>query len=111
MLSPGCLQYCDGSSFGGGSLRPVPASKQFNNSLLYFRGRSNFDALVEDLRTNHGMDQAAEIILSGGSAGGLAVFYNLDHLAAVVGPKVMVTGFPDAGMYTRMAQVCRPYLF
>jgi hypothetical protein len=39
------------------------------------------------------------MILSGGSAGGLAVFYNVDHLATLVAPSVRLTGFPDAGFF------------
>ena len=46
------------------------------------------------------MDKATEVILSGGSAGGLAVFYNLDHLADLLGPSVLLTGFPDAGFFS-----------
>merc|ERR1711865_1073070 len=49
--------------------------------------------------TNHGMSKATELILSGGSAGGLAVFYNLDHLATMVSKTVRLTGFPDAGFF------------
>ena len=43
--------------------------------------------------------KATEVILSGGSAGGLAVFYNLDHLVTLLPPNVRVTGFPDAGFF------------
>ena len=45
------------------------------------------------------MSNAIEVILSGGSAGGLAVFYNIDHLADKLGPGVRLTGFPDAGFF------------
>lgn len=45
------------------------------------------------------MGRATEIILSGGSAGGLAVFYNLDHLATLLPKGVRLTGFPDAGFF------------
>ena len=33
------------------------------------------------------------------TAGGLAVFYNLDHLVTLLPPSVRVTGFPDAGFF------------
>ena len=48
------------------------------------------------------MDKATDIILSGGSAGGLGVFYNLDHLATLLpslAPKASLKGFPDAGFF------------
>jgi hypothetical protein len=37
------------------------------------------------------------IVLRLGSAGGLAVFYNLDHLVTLLPSSVRVVGFPDAG--------------
>jgi hypothetical protein len=46
-----------------------------------------------------GMDKATDIILSGGSAGGLAVFYNLDHFATLLPKSVRLVGFPDAGFF------------
>ena len=69
---------------------------------MWMRGRNNFDAIVADLRARSGMDQATEVILSGGSAGGLAVFYNLDHLADMLGPAVRVTGFPVSFVFNSM---------
>jgi len=88
------MKYCDGSSFGGLNAAPVPHSAK----PVHFRGRACFDALVQDLQKSYGLSKATEVILSGGSAGGLAVFYNLDHLAELLGSKVMLTGFPDAGV-------------
>ena len=88
------MKYCDGSSFGGLNAAPVPHSPK----PVHFRGRACFDALVQDLQKSYGLSKATEVILSGGSAGGLAVFYNVDHLADLLGSKVMLTGFPDAGV-------------
>jgi hypothetical protein len=45
------------------------------------------------------MSGATEVVLSGGSAGGLAVFFNLDHLATLLPVGVRLTGFPDAGFF------------
>jgi O-palmitoleoyl-L-serine hydrolase len=91
------IHYCDGASFG--SNRPSPI-KLPNGKEIWMRGRPNFDSVITDLITNYGMSSATEVILSGGSAGGLAVFYNLDHLAKDLLPKnVRVTGFPDAGFF------------
>ena len=83
-----------------GSSRTDPIAVQDHNgkpAQLWMRGRNNFDAVIDDLLTTQGMDKATEVILSGGSAGGLAVFYNLDHLVTQLSPSVRVTGFPDAG--------------
>ena len=94
------VHYCDGASFAGGRADPIPVLKQDNTSgLLWMRGRNCFDAVIEDLKTNHGMSNATDVILSGGSAGGLAVFYNLDHMRTLLNPSVRLTGFPDAGFF------------
>lgn len=94
------LHYCDGASFGGGRVDPIPIT----TGLMYLRGRNIFDAIIDYATTapaggGLGMGAATEVILSGGSAGGLAVFYNLDHLAALLPKSVRLTGFPDAGFF------------
>merc|ERR1712227_415074 len=69
---------------------------------MWMRGRPSFDAVIHDLRARNGMANATEIILSGGSAGGLAVFFNLDHLASLLrasNSSARLTGFPDAGFF------------
>ena len=62
------------------------------------RGRPSFDSIIDDIGARFGF-KPKEVVLSGGSAGGLAVFYNLDHLADKLGPTVKVSGFPDAGFF------------
>jgi hypothetical protein len=57
------------------------------------------------------MSNATEVILSGGSAGGLAVFYNLDHLADVLGASIKLTGFPDAGYFLDHADTKGEYTY
>ena len=93
------MHYCDGSSFGGGRADPIAVSRGGKPGDLWLRGRNNFDALVSHFSTTLGMDNATDVILSGGSAGGLAVFYNLDHFATLLPPSVRLVGFPDAGFF------------
>jgi len=93
------MHYCDGSSFGGGRTDPIAVTRGGKPGDLWLRGRNNFDALVSYFSTTLGMDKATDIILSGGSAGGLAVFYNLDHFATLLPPSVRLVGFPDAGFF------------
>lgn len=91
--------YCDGSSFS--SFRPDPI-KLDNGQEMWMRGKANLDALLHELSTIHGLATATELVLSGGSAGGLAVYYHLDYVAAFVhrsSPAARVTGFPDAGYF------------
>ena len=94
------LHYCDGASFGGGRVAPVPVHTRGGQpALMWLRGRANFDAIVAQLRAQEGLDRATEVVLSGGSAGGLAVFYNLDHLATLLPASTRLVGFPDAGFF------------
>ena len=93
------VHYCDGSSMS--SFRPNPI-KTSDGQDMWFRGKANLAAVLDELRQDHGLGEASEVILSGGSAGGLAVYYHLDYVAAFVrgsAPKARVTGFPDAGFF------------
>lgn len=94
------LHYCDGSSFGGGRDEPIAVSTHDGKpAQMWMRGRNNFNALIAYLQDTIGMANATEVILSGGSAGGLAVFYNVDHLATLLPEGVRLTAFPDAGFF------------
>jgi hypothetical protein len=94
------IHYCDGASMGSGRTDPIAVKDHAGKpAQLWMRGRNNFNAVIDDLLTTQGMSKATEVILSGGSAGGLAVFYNLDHLVTLLPPSVRVTGFPDAGFF------------
>jgi len=106
------MHYCDRSSFGGSRTDPIAVSTpQGTPAKLWMRGRNNFDGLVSYLQTDLGMGDATEVILSGGSAGGLAVFYNLDHLATLLPEGVRLTGFPDAGFFLDAQNVQGEYLY
>lgn len=64
----------------------------------YFQGHLNFAAIVDALGAK-GLSSATQVLLSGGSAGGVGAFHNLDWLAARLGPKVVVKGAPVAGWF------------
>ena len=51
---------------------------------LHYRGRANLDAVLDHLFQRQGMDKASEVVFTGGSAGGLAVYLNVDHVATRV---------------------------
>ena len=94
------MRYCDGASFGGFLRDPIAASTRDGKPVnMWSRGRGNFNGVISYLQKTLGMGEATEVILSGGSAGGLAVFYNLDHLATLLPPTTRLTGFPDAGFF------------
>lgn len=72
------LWYCDGASFTGNAARPV----QVHNTTLHFRGFSVLEAMLDFLMAEKGLDQATEVMLSGGSAGGLSTFIHADYVAS-----------------------------
>ena len=111
------MYYCDGASFSGYRKDPVPVrcspghnctwpseDPDMNVSALpklYFRGIRNFDATIDALFDKHGFGQAKEVVLSGGSAGGLSTFLHLDRLAARI---------PEANVASKPGTVTVPFL-
>lgn len=72
------LPYSDGASFAGFRAEPwaVPNSTQ----KIWFRGIKNFDGVL-DFALAHGMKDATEVVITGGSAGGLSTFLHADRMA------------------------------
>ena len=113
VLDPNChclyLPYCDGASFSG--YRKEPWGKNTtgtstgtgSNSLLTFRGIKNLDHAVDYAIQHLGMQQATEIVVTGGSAGGLAVFLHADRISKRVQTQInrtiVVRAQPDVGFF------------
>ena len=96
------VRYCDGTSWTGDAGEPVevpPAAAKAAAALLaggrgplpgggaapavpkklHFRGLALMRATLADLLGRQGMAEATEVVLSGCSAGGLAVLHHLDR--------------------------------
>ncbi|GER30539.1 pectinacetylesterase family protein [Striga asiatica] len=84
--------YCDGSSFFGNVDEVDPQ----NN--LHFRGSRIFKAIIQELAAK-GMAYADNILLSGGSAGGLATILNCDGLRSLVPYAKTVKCLSDSGFF------------
>jgi hypothetical protein len=94
------MPYGDGASFSGYRAKPWPVPGTSNETLT-FRGIKNFDATIE-WALAHGLDQASEFVLTGGSAGGLSTFLHMDRAGAAikkVNPAVAVRGAPVVGYF------------
>ena len=93
------VKYCDGGSFAGDTEIAVPVDATVDAALaedierlgpLQFRGRPILNAVVRELERlglGGGADPAApahEVLLSGTSAGGLAVLINADYVRALL---------------------------
>lgn len=88
------LSYCDGGLFSGNRRRPLTGKgKKF-----YFQGRSVLRSLIEHIKT-YNLHNASEVILSGTSAGGLAIALQGDFLRKFIPPYVKVRGLIDAGFF------------
>lgn len=95
----------DGTSFTGDLAEPIPASNPPvypNKWPIYIRGGRIVTAVMSFLMKDHGMAGATEVIITGGSSGGMAVYLNCDRIADqihTVNPKIRVTCLADAGMF------------
>jgi len=79
------VKYCDGGSFAGDT-KMTYTSERADNITLHFRGRRVLLAVVQRLIAEFGLgaDSGAEVLLSGCSAGGLAVLLNADVVRAAL---------------------------
>eukprot|EP01084_Bolivina_argentea_P310758 537784_1 len=74
------FKYCDGMSFGGDLTKPI-VNPQNTSQFMYYRGKRILDATFQNLLTNQDLNKATEVVLGGGSAGGLAVFIHTNYIA------------------------------
>ena len=88
------VNYCDGGSFTG--LRTEPVVQ--NSTKVYYRGRAILNAVLADAKAKHGLGTAAQVVLSGGSAGGTATVANCDHVAGLL-PSARTRCIADAGFF------------
>lgn len=79
------VKYCDGGSFAGDT-EITYESASAEKTTLHFRGRRILLAVVRRLISEFGLgsDSGAEVLLSGCSAGGLAVLFNADRVRAAL---------------------------
>ena len=70
-----------------------------NGKQLHFRGKRNLDALLTALLTKHGMSSATEVVISGGSAGALAVYLHADAIRTRLPASAKVVALPDDGFF------------
>jgi len=66
---------------------------------LYFDGHANFAAIVDHLIATSGLGDATHVLLTGGSAGSIGAYFNVDWLADRLGSDVTVKGVPNAGWF------------
>ena len=78
-------KYCDGSSFTGDVSEPVKVQVNATyTSVIYYRGRRNFDALFDNLFAAQGLDKASELLFAGCSAGALTTYVHADYVTSLM---------------------------
>jgi hypothetical protein len=100
------MPYCDGSSFSGYRAKPWKTALEDlegrpYNTTFTSRGLRNLDASIE-WALDHGMSNASEFVLAGGSAGGLATFLHADRVIDRVrkaSPNVKAWATPFSGYF------------
>jgi hypothetical protein len=68
-------------------------------SKLYFRGKRNLDATLDMLFEQFGLGSATELVVTGGSAGGLSTFLHSDHIRSRMPAVTRVTAAPVVGYF------------
>eukprot|EP01084_Bolivina_argentea_P179253 309757_1 len=93
------VRYCDGASFSGYN---STVRKAKDGSPIYFTGFNNLNAVLDKLKNEYNLLNATDVILTGSSAGGLAVWLHTDYIAKYVGVgkrKVNFLSIPDSGFF------------
>ena len=86
--------YCDGGLFSGRRKKPFV----YRGRKMYFRGRQILKAMVDSLKRRNLLN-ASDIVLSGTSAGGLAILLQGDYIRHKLPKTASVRGLVDAGYF------------
>ena len=68
------------------------------NQTVHFKGIKNLDGVL-DFAVANGLDKATEVVLTGGSAGGLSTFLHADRVAARSPAAAQVRAAPVVGYF------------
>eukprot|EP00268_Persea_americana_P026610 TRINITY_DN2606_c0_g2_i1.p1 TRINITY_DN2606_c0_g2~~TRINITY_DN2606_c0_g2_i1.p1 ORF type:complete len:460 (+),score=56.38 TRINITY_DN2606_c0_g2_i1:93-1382(+) len=87
------IRYCDGGSFSGNS-----EYKPQNGTILFFRGRLIWQAIMDEL-LSLGLVNASQALLTGCSAGGLATLIHCDDFQARLPKSANVKCLADGSLF------------
>ncbi len=88
--------YCDGTSFSSNLAEPLVAA---GKPPLWYRGRANMVAVIKDLLANRGLGAATDVLMDGGSAGGLTALIHADFFKGFLSPSTYFGAIGDAGWF------------
>lgn len=89
------MVYCDGGSFSGRREDTV----QILDRQLHFRGNFILEAIIGTLLEEYGLLSASDVVVSGGSAGGLATYLHTDQWRQAIPSTAFVAAMPDGGFF------------
>ena len=87
---PTCVPYAGGSFVGSATSPSAP--------ILYFHGLYIRRAAVASLQASYNFNAATDVIVGGGSAGGLAAYLHVDWYASQAPRGSKTRGLPDSGV-------------
>lgn len=102
------INYCDGGSYAGDVAEPIVQ----RGVPIYFRGSHILEAVWDELLAMGLISK--EVLVSGCSAGGLAVYLHVDHIAAKIKaavPSARVRGVPGAGLFLDVPSFAGTYTY
>ncbi|CAH9130343.1 unnamed protein product [Cuscuta epithymum] len=98
------VEYCDGGSFSGDVDQPDPVTK------LFYRGARIYRVVMNELMAK-GMKDAENVILAGGSAGGIGAMIHCDHFRSLFHPTVNVKCYIDSSLFLKLKDPKRAMFF
>lgn len=103
------MAYCDGASFSGNRENPI----SYNNSLIYYRGQNIFDSVYDSLISTKGFSSAKNVLLTGSSAGGLAVYLHADYVMEKYLPTTLEKFkiLPDSGFFLNHKNLNNKFIY
>ena len=97
------LPYLDGGSQVGDLSAPVRTAAGRD---IFFRGARLRRALAAALLSDEGMAAATDVLLGGGSAGGLATYLHADSWRAELPASATLVSVPDSGFFLNFNSSC-----
>ncbi len=106
------IVYCSSDDWSGAK-SGAGAFNANDDTTWNFQGRAILDAAIADLKANHGLNGATEVMFTGQSAGGLGVYVNTNYVAKLVPSSARFVAYSDAAFYNEVnvfnASVAPPY--
>ena len=99
------LCYCDGASFTGYRREPVFVRGEY----IYMRGKRILEVILEELLAGD-MQRAQRVLLTGTSAGSLAVIMHADFIRSRIPKSIDVRALSDSGYFVDIAAVSGDHL-